>query len=68
MNITRNKLDTGPVTIERLERSLAVAAHLVTLDGEVVLPLFERLERDLETMRGNQDAIGRARRLPQPTK
>jgi hypothetical protein len=51
------------VTIERLERGLALMAHLVDLDGEVLLQLFEKLERDLETMRGKQDAIGRARRL-----
>jgi hypothetical protein len=35
------------VTIERLERALALCARLVVLDGPVMVPIFERLERDL---------------------
>jgi hypothetical protein len=52
-----------PVTIERLERGLALCAYLVARDGPVVVPLFERLERELETMRRQQDTVGRAKRL-----
>ena len=51
------------VTIERLERGLAFAAYLVVQDGPVAIPLFERLERELETMRARQDTVGRAQRL-----
>jgi hypothetical protein len=52
-----------PVTIERLERGLALAARVVMLDGPIAVPLFERLERELAAMRADQDAIGRAKRL-----
>lgn len=33
------------VTVERLERALAICAYCVVLDGPAVLPLFERVER-----------------------
>jgi hypothetical protein len=52
-----------PVTIERLERALALCARLVVLDGPIVIPFFERLERDLAEMRRDQDAVARAKRL-----
>jgi hypothetical protein len=55
--------DPEPVTIERLERALAVAAYLVVLDGPGVAHTFERLERELATMRSNNDAVGRAKKL-----
>jgi hypothetical protein len=45
------------VTIERLERGLVVLAYIMSRDGPVVAPLFERLERDLAAMRGNEAAI-----------
>ena len=51
------------VTIERLERALALCAHLVVLDGPVVIPLFERLERDLAAMRSNEATVARAKAL-----
>jgi hypothetical protein len=51
------------VTIERIERALTVCARLVALDGPVAVPLFERLERELEAMRQPQDTVGRAKRL-----
>lgn len=52
-----------PVTIERLERALALCACLVERDGPAVVPLFERLERELAAMRRTEDAVGRAKRL-----
>jgi hypothetical protein len=51
------------VTIERLERGLALCAYLVVLDGPVMVPLFERLERELAAMRQTQDTVARAKRL-----
>ncbi|MDH2353300.1 hypothetical protein QCM80_21945 [Bradyrhizobium sp. SSUT112] len=51
------------VTVERLERALAVCAHLVVRDGPTAVPLFERLERELAAMRQTEDAMGRAKRL-----
>jgi len=55
--------DPEPITIERLERALAVAAYMVVLHGPCAAPTFERLERELATMRSNHDAVGRAKRL-----
>jgi hypothetical protein len=51
------------VTIERLERALALCARLVVLDGPVVIPLFEGLERDLAAARSEQDTVDRTKRL-----
>lgn len=56
-------LPDGAVTVERLERALAVVAYLIGLDGPKVVPLFERLERELAAMRQTEDAMGRARRM-----
>jgi hypothetical protein len=52
-----------PVTIERLEHGLAVAAYIVVQDGPMAAPIFERLERELARMRSDQDAVGRAKKL-----
>jgi hypothetical protein len=52
-----------PVTIERLERAVALVAYLVALDGPKRVPLFERLERELGAMRQTEDAVERAKRL-----
>jgi hypothetical protein len=52
-----------PVTIERLERGLALCAYLVVLDGPIMVPMFERLERELAAMRQTQDTVERAKRL-----
>ena len=52
-----------PVTLERLERGLVVAAYLMELHGPVMAPIFEKLEREAEAMRSSQDAAGRAKRL-----
>jgi hypothetical protein len=51
------------VTIERVERALALCAYLVELDGPVVVPLFERLERELAAMRRQEGTVERAKRL-----
>jgi hypothetical protein len=50
-------------TVERLERALALCAYLVELDGLVMVPMFERLEREVAAMRRTQDTVGRAKRL-----
>jgi hypothetical protein len=51
------------VTIERLERALAIAAYVVVLDGPVAAPLFNRLERELATARAAGDTVARAMAL-----
>jgi hypothetical protein len=52
-----------PITIERLERALALCAYLVVRHGPYLTPIFERLERELATMRSNEAAVGRAKAL-----
>lgn len=52
-----------PVTIERLERALALCAYLVVLDGPVAIPWFERIERDLALLKAEQNTIHRAKQL-----
>lgn len=52
-----------PVTLERLQQGLAIAAYLVVLHGPVIAPVFERLEREIAGMQSNHDAVGRAKRL-----
>jgi hypothetical protein len=51
------------VTIDRVERGLAVLAYLMTLDGPQVAPLFEKLERELEALRAKQNTVERAKKL-----
>jgi hypothetical protein len=51
------------VTVERLERGLAVLAYLISRDGPVCAPLYEKLERELEALRNSEDTVSRAKRL-----
>ena len=53
-----------PLTIERLERALALAAFVVLEHGEAYTPVLERLEREVEAMRRN-DPKSRASRILQ---
>jgi hypothetical protein len=49
--------------MHRAQRALALCAYLVVRDGPVVIPLFEKLERELAAMRQTQDTVARARAL-----
>lgn len=51
------------VTVERIEWALAFLAYLIELDGPVHTPLFEKLERELESLRAREDTVSRAKRL-----
>jgi hypothetical protein len=59
---SERKPKTGEVTIERLEPALALCAYLVVLDGPVIVPLFERLARELEALRASEDTMTGAKR------
>lgn len=50
------------VTVERLERGLAVLAYLISRDGTVCAPLYEKLERELEALHNTEDTVARAKR------
>lgn len=47
----------------RLERALLVLAYFIELDGDVHVPLFERLEGELADLHRREGARDRARRL-----
>lgn len=51
------------VTVERLERALALCAYFIELDGPVAAPLFERLERELAALRASDSTVARAKAL-----
>lgn len=53
------------VTVERLERGLVLLAYFMSLDGPVYAPLFEKLERERETLRSREDTASRAKRFPE---
>ncbi len=54
---------TRPVTIEEVQDALIVAARLVDLYGEQCLPIFERLEAELQELRRRGSAVERARAI-----
>lgn len=49
--------------LQRLENALEYAAICVAQHGEAYLPIFERLESELENLRSKETALERARRL-----
>jgi hypothetical protein len=50
------------VTVERLERALAVISYAILQDGPVYAPVLERLEREIAARRSRADAVSRAQR------
>lgn len=48
---------------ERVERALVLLAYFIELDGDVHIPLYERLEAELAELRRREDTRARARRL-----
>ena len=57
------KPSSKTVTLEQGERALIVTARLVNLYGEICLPLFERMERDLINLYRREAAKERARSI-----
>lgn len=52
-----------PITIERLERGLLFMAYILDKYGEVYIPIFERIEREVELARAKRSTMDRARAL-----
>ncbi len=48
---------------ERLERNLVTAAKVVDLYGTKFLPIFKRVDSELEKAKGTEDLIAKARKL-----
>ena len=55
------------VGVKRLERALRVMAKIVALHGDVYLPLFERLEKELFAARKQEALRKRALKLSSMT-
>ncbi|WBU27507.1 hypothetical protein OOZ54_12465 [Rhodopseudomonas palustris] len=51
------------MTEERIERSLVLLAHVIEMDGEAYVPLFDRLEEELRARRRRRDSMSRARQI-----
>lgn len=49
--------------IERIERALVLLAYFIELDGDVHVPLFEKLEAELKALRHADDTKTRAKQL-----
>jgi len=47
------------VTAEDLEYGLGVLARIIDTQGDAVWPLFERLERELESIQKRNDRVKR---------
>lgn len=57
-------VDGSPIMRARIEQALRFMANIVTgPDGEVYLPIFERLERELAAIDAKSDALQRARTM-----
>lgn len=63
----RSSVSTPPVAelslAERVERALVLLAYFIELDGDVHIPMYERLEAELNELRRREDTRARARRL-----
>lgn len=57
------EMTEAPITEARLRCALVAAAYIVTTHGDVYAPIFERLEREHEQIKREQDPLSRARRL-----
>lgn len=49
--------------LERVQRALLLMAYFIELDGDVYLPLYERLENELATLLQRENTKERARNL-----
>lgn len=49
--------------VERVERALVLLAYFIELDGDVHIPMYERLEAELAELKRREDTRSRARRL-----
>ena len=50
-----------PGLVARIERALVLLAYLIELDGDIHVPLYEKLETELETLLRTEDTKSRAR-------
>jgi hypothetical protein len=58
---TAKRLASEPLTIERVERGLIILAYMMELDGGVYVPIYEKLEQELETLKRTEATMERVR-------
>lgn len=64
MNKSQQTVESLPIARARIEQALRFMADIVTgPGGEVYLPIFERLERELAAIDAKSDALQRARTM-----
>lgn len=51
----------APSLCERIERALVLLAYCIELDGDVHIPLYERLENELQDLQRKEGTKERAR-------
>lgn len=51
---------TQPDTITRTERALVLLAYFIELDGDVHVPMYEKFEAELATLKATADVRARA--------
>lgn len=56
-----SKIDENKV--QQLQRNLVTAAKVVTLYGDHFLPIFKRVDQELQKAKGDQDVLARVREL-----
>jgi|GEM_PF-6772988 len=59
----RTEVKPKEITVERVERALAYCAYLITIYGSKVVPIFERLERELAALKQEQSTMERANKF-----
>src|SRR5688572_5892380 len=52
-----------PSLVGRAERALVLLAHFIELDGDVHVPMYERLEAELQELKRRESTKERARKL-----
>jgi hypothetical protein len=61
LELPPKRLASQPITVERLERALLLVAYIMERDGSVYVPIYERLEHELEIMKHTEATMDRAR-------
>lgn len=61
--MTMTTPSSGPgFTAERVERALDLLAQFIELDGDIYLPMYERLEAELEELKRRESVKDRVRK------
>jgi hypothetical protein len=56
------RIERLPITVERLEKALVLLAYFIELDGDIHLPMYEKIEAELTELKTKQAIKYRARK------